>query len=619
MKIKTLQRAIHDVLVRENPAYSVINLNRVHYTLNDDNTIMINANPEYRNTLRGLPLNVTITQRPNTDECLQLINLSGDNPLSKYNTVSSDLDTVGLVGYTLKNSAYNKQMNVKRKGGDVASLLAENGNISVLRFVETDSTHEPNGKIKGMMLDIARKFYTVDQIKLFMDAAYDAGCEYFHLHLTDDQNYALEFSECQSAETYPKDETGGHYNTDLGKYFLSYADLNDLINYAFDYGMHLVPEIGGPAHVGGMLALLKKAVSEHDYNSATDDGHTFSIKYEKLYNAAELYSLFLDEIYVSIDLDKIKAIHFGGDEYPMDIEGGEDMNMSEWFNTVTSNATSAYNKEAWVWNDCFTKSNRYIFYGISRVTYWSQDGMRQDPDEREYLKSVRCTPEELAEIGLSVINCNGYYLYYVPNENEQTSHNGNFAGRDAYLNWDLGVWNGNDLSERYSYEKADSVFIGSAYCIWNENAGDMKPETILKYSEFHRQSVYDITESSESELQALKANAQAGFVDNHYNIYMDLDRIKNSESFFDMRRNGHETLYLLNIEEYGDKAADIWLDGSEHDTIALHDGFIKLDDSAYNERINATYYPYRYKNIKIWVDSRIVIQWFKQADYPYQD
>jgi hexosaminidase len=90
---------------------------------------------------------------------------------------------------------------------------------------------------RGLMIDVSRHFSYVDTLKRNVDGMAAAKMNVLHLHLSDDQGFRMESKE------FPK-------LTEMGSdgQFYSQAEMRDLIAYANDRGIRVVPEFDIPGH-----------------------------------------------------------------------------------------------------------------------------------------------------------------------------------------------------------------------------------------------------------------------------------------------------------------------------------------------------------------------------------
>jgi hexosaminidase len=130
-------------------------------------------------------------------------------------------------------------------------------------------TDYPRFAYRGMMLDVARSFYPVSEVKAYIDAAAQYKVNRLHLHLTDDQGWRIAVDNPASNPAginYPlltqvSGRTAMTYNgsgqlmgTELGVTgFYTKADYAEIVRYAGLNAMTVVPEIDMPGHTNAAL------------------------------------------------------------------------------------------------------------------------------------------------------------------------------------------------------------------------------------------------------------------------------------------------------------------------------------------------------------------------------
>ena len=110
----------------------------------------------------------------------------------------------------------------------------------------------PTGKIldapffefRGSMLDVARHFFSVEDVKKYIDVLAYYKINVLHLHLSDDQGWRIEI------KSWPKlTEVGG--STEVGGEaggFFTQEDYKDIVAYAAQHYITIIPEIDMPGH-----------------------------------------------------------------------------------------------------------------------------------------------------------------------------------------------------------------------------------------------------------------------------------------------------------------------------------------------------------------------------------
>jgi len=108
----------------------------------------------------------------------------------------------------------------------------------------------PRYGYRGGMLDVSRHFFTVDQVKRFIDELALYKVNKLHLHLSDDQGWRLAIDSWPLLTTYGgSTEVGGGPGG-----FYTKADYKEIVRYAASRYLEVVPEIDMPGHTNAALA-----------------------------------------------------------------------------------------------------------------------------------------------------------------------------------------------------------------------------------------------------------------------------------------------------------------------------------------------------------------------------
>ncbi|MDO8968169.1 beta-N-acetylhexosaminidase [Algoriphagus sp.] len=108
----------------------------------------------------------------------------------------------------------------------------------------------PAFEYRGSMLDVARHFISVEDVKYYIDQMAVYKLNHLHLHLTDDQGWRIEI------KSWPKlTEIGGSTEVGGGKGgFYTQEQYKDIVAYAADRFITIVPEVDMPGHTNSALA-----------------------------------------------------------------------------------------------------------------------------------------------------------------------------------------------------------------------------------------------------------------------------------------------------------------------------------------------------------------------------
>ena len=185
---------------------------------------------------------------------------------------------------------------------------------------------EPRFDYRGFMLDVSRHFFTVDEVKRMLDVMSYYKMNAFHWHLTDDQGWRVEIKK------YPKLTTVGSIapnslftdlyeakqywiNKPYGPYFYTQDEIRDVVAYAKERHITIVPEIDMPGHSSAAMA------SYPEYSCNPSGGHQVwskgGISYDVINVANPAAVQFAKDVLSEImDLFPGERIHIGGDEAP---------------------------------------------------------------------------------------------------------------------------------------------------------------------------------------------------------------------------------------------------------------------------------------------------------------
>jgi hexosaminidase len=118
--------------------------------------------------------------------------------------------------------------------------------------VEIEDT--PRFGWRGTMLDVSRHFFTVAQLKRYIDLASQYKINMVHLHLSDDQGWRI------AIDGWPRlTQVGGSTQVGGGEGgFYTRGDYAEIVRYAAERYMTVVPEIDSPGHTNAALASYAK-------------------------------------------------------------------------------------------------------------------------------------------------------------------------------------------------------------------------------------------------------------------------------------------------------------------------------------------------------------------------
>ncbi|MGN1246621.1 MAG: family 20 glycosylhydrolase, partial [Muribaculaceae bacterium] len=375
----------------------------------------------------------------------------------------------GTEGYTLT---------VGKQGIDIAGTSPEgllNGVKTLIAAIETAGTKLPNVAItdypdlghRGFMLDIARNFTSFEGIKNIIDyiAAYKVNV--FHLHLCDDESWALEIpaipelTEVGAVREKTYVENNSHhmslvYNgydmrshmkrTDM---YITRAQFIELLKYAKSRGVSIIPEVDTPGHCHAAVVALKARYEKYAATNPAeaerfriwdpnDTSKFVSAQYftDNVINIAlpgtyRFMETVFDEIlamYREAGV-KLETYHFGGDEVAhgalegspeakafMELNGLKSMHeLSEFYVDRMSAYIAMNGVKAAGWQEAGTNHsadfNRRVAPRFGVLNTWNTNG------------NLDVVPYTLANDGYPVVlsNVRNFYfdMAYTPHQDEQ--------------------------------------------------------------------------------------------------------------------------------------------------------------------------------------------------------
>lgn len=185
-----------------------------------------------------------------------------------------------------------------------------------VRFPAVEISDAPRFRYRGVMLDVARTFYPVEEVKRIIDLAALHNLNVFHWHLTDDQGWRIQI------DAYPELTRTGAFRSDTtltGKPatfggFYTKDEIRDMVDYAARRYIQVIPEIDMPGHMTAALASYPElGCTGGPYTITSQPGVRRDILCAGNPRSFEFAEKVLEEV---IELFPAEYIHIGGDESP---------------------------------------------------------------------------------------------------------------------------------------------------------------------------------------------------------------------------------------------------------------------------------------------------------------
>ena len=181
----------------------------------------------------------------------------------------------------------------------------------------------PKFEWRGLHLDVSRHFFTVNEVKKYIDLMARYKFNTFHWHLTDDQGWRIEikaFPKLTSIGAWRDSTIKNHFSTsprtfDSKPYggFYTQDEIKEVVSYASDRFISVVPEIEMPGHSRAALAAYPEYSCSGSENSVPGVWGVFDDIYCSKEETFSFIENILDEV---LELFPGKYIHIGGDEAP---------------------------------------------------------------------------------------------------------------------------------------------------------------------------------------------------------------------------------------------------------------------------------------------------------------
>ncbi|WP_321997828.1 beta-N-acetylhexosaminidase [Draconibacterium orientale] len=188
------------------------------------------------------------------------------------------------------------------------TLPVEADNTQALYVPTGTVTDSPEYSYRGAMLDVSRHFFNVEEVKQFIDFLAMYKMNVLHLHLSDDQGWRIEI------KSWPKlTEIGGQTEVGGGEGgFYTQEQYKELVQYAADRQIMIVPEIDMPGHTNAALA----SYAELNCDGKARELYTGTeVGFSTLCTDKEITYQFIDDVIRELaEITPGTYIHIGGDE-----------------------------------------------------------------------------------------------------------------------------------------------------------------------------------------------------------------------------------------------------------------------------------------------------------------
>ena len=169
-------------------------------------------------------------------------------------------------------------------------------------------TDKPEYKYRGAMLDVARHFFQVEDVKRYIDLLSHYKINMLHLHLSDDQGWRIEIKSWPNLTTHGGSSSVNGENPG----FFTQNQYKEIVDYAAERFITIIPEIDMPGHTNAALS---------SYPELNCDGKApplytgIEVGFSTLCTDKEIVYTFIDDVVKELAaMTPGPYIHIGGDE-----------------------------------------------------------------------------------------------------------------------------------------------------------------------------------------------------------------------------------------------------------------------------------------------------------------
>ena len=261
----------------------------------------------------------------NTPSLFVVEHLTGSEALAPEGYTLKVTSTGVAIGATTATGCYYAFQTVKKLLPPHVMAGVADAKVTIYALPVVDIADEPRFAYRGFMLDVSRHFFEMDELKRMIDVMAYYKMNRFHWHLTDDQGWRIEIKKYPKlttvgavrSDSYMCDfKYGGYYTKETyGPYFYTQDEARELVAYARERHIEIVPEVEFPGHACAAVAAYPEfsCWPNGSHNVQVNGGIFSDVLNVANPGAVRFAKDVLDEI---VDIFPYEQIHIGGDECP---------------------------------------------------------------------------------------------------------------------------------------------------------------------------------------------------------------------------------------------------------------------------------------------------------------
>lgn len=230
-------------------------------------------------------------------------------------SINVNTDKISIT-YTSESSCFNALQSLFQ----LITFIDDDNRLSIpVSFVKD----YPSFSWRGLHLDVARHFFSVEEVKQFLNLMSMYKFNVFHWHLTDDQGWRIEikrYPKLTSIGAWRDSTIENHYatfprtwNTNRYGGYYSQEQIKEVVKYAAARQITVIPEIEMPGHARAAIAAYPEYSCKGNKQSVPGVWGVF----DDVFCTKDSTILFLQNILDEVmELFPSPYIHVGGDEVP---------------------------------------------------------------------------------------------------------------------------------------------------------------------------------------------------------------------------------------------------------------------------------------------------------------
>jgi hexosaminidase len=233
---------------------------------------------------------------------------AADAPIQLVVQADGGDPALGTEGYTLQITPVSVTLTAATDAGLFHGVQTLRQLLDGDKLQAGTISDHPRFAYRGVMLDVARHFFSVADVEAYIDAAALYKVDELHLHLSDDQGWRLAVPDWPKlASVGGASEVGGG----AGGYY-SAADMKAIVDYAASRYMTVVPEIDMPGHVGAAVYAYSQLACDGRHHGPVT---TVSPAFDALCTSSQSTYRFVDSaMKAAAGATPGPYLHLGGDE-----------------------------------------------------------------------------------------------------------------------------------------------------------------------------------------------------------------------------------------------------------------------------------------------------------------